>query len=109
MKNTGDTELHENPLEYYYANDAGAFFWIYESDGIITRDEVKLKTQKTEKIISGVTVGLAQEISNTTKFRKNLQYPYIEAVWNYKDANFNIRTDMISSEDVEKIIASMIQ
>jgi hypothetical protein len=96
-------------LELYYENEQGAWLWIYESNGKINRDKIKLKTQIIQKIINGVPVIIMQEIRNSDRFRQNLPYSYLEATWSRNGVNFNIRTDMISPVEAEKIIASMIK
>jgi len=101
---------HQTTLELYYQNN-GAWLWIYESNGVITREAVKLPTQKSEKIINGIPVNIAQEIPKKPSSRKRpkIRPPYVEATWSTKGINFNVRTDWISIEDVEKILASMIK
>ena len=98
----------QTTLELYYENEQGAWLWIYESNGTINRDEVKLKTNKLQKIVNGVPVIILQEIPNSAKLRQNLPYIYIEATWSHNEVNFNVRTDMISPAETETIIESMI-
>jgi hypothetical protein len=98
-------------LEVYYVNDEGAWLFVYEAEGAIVSPEYKIQTLKSEKIIAGITIGIAQEIPKTDGFRKpaKLQPPYFEAIWSKNGINFKVRTDWIPLEDVEKILISMIK
>jgi len=108
--NTIHKKKSQTTLEIYYQNDNdGSWLWIYESNGAIIRDEIKLQKQKLDNIINSISVNMSQEIPKNNSSRKKIKPPYIEAIWNYKGINFNVRTDWISSEDVEKIIKSMIK
>jgi hypothetical protein len=93
----------QTTVELNYRDDGDVVLWIYEANGLITRDKVKLPEQKSDKIIKGTTVTLRQEILADT------QSLYLEAAWSRNDINFNLASEGIALEEVEKIIASMIQ
>jgi hypothetical protein len=99
----------QTTLELNYNSDGDAWLWIFEANGVIIKDEVKLPEQKSEKIINGTAVTISQEILTDTPKRKILRPLYIEAAWSRNDINFNLASEGIALEEVEKIIASMIQ
>lgn len=102
----------QTTLEIYYQNvDDASWLWIYESDGVLIRDEIKLQTQKLDKVINGIHISIAQGFpkinSLLASFQKEPDMLYIEAIWKHNNINFNLRSDGISLGDVEKIISSM--
>jgi hypothetical protein len=102
---------HSHTLEVYYVNDEGAWLFVYEAADTIVSPEYKIQTQKSEKIVAGIPVSIAQEIPKKNGFRKTtkLQPPYFEAIWSKNGINFKVRTDWIPFEDLEKILVSMIK
>jgi len=99
----------QTTLELNYNNDGNVWLWIFEANGVIIRDQVTLPEQKSDKIIKGTAVTISQEILTDTPKRKILRPLYIEAAWSRNDINFNLASEGIALEEVEKIIASMIQ
>jgi len=95
-------------LELDYRSDNSAWFWIQESNGVITRNENKLLKQKLEKIIKNTSVIIMQEIPQNISTRKKEQSLYFEADWNHRGIYFNLSCIGIPLENIEKIISSMI-
>lgn len=102
---------NSHTLEVYYVNAEGAWLIVYESADAIVSPEYNIQTQKSEIIVAGISVSIAQEIPKKDGFRKptKLQPPYFEANWSKNGINFKVRTDWIPFEDVEKILVSMIK
>ena len=64
----------------------------------------------TEYIIKSVPVSLALEIQKTKSQGKIHGEPsFIEANWTHHDINFNLRSDGLSFDEAERVVASMIQ
>ena len=100
---------YQTILELYFKKYDGTWFSIFQSDKTIVFNEIKRQTQKSEKIINNVHVSLIQEIKQKPLFAKKPENLYVVAKWSYNTINFLLRSGGVSSDDVEKILASMIK
>jgi len=94
----------------YTHDDSEYIIWIVQTKKTSPpfRDIKNIET--TEKRINGITVNIEQEVFRpNSKSARSGEIPFIEAFWNYGDINFNLRSDGLSLEEAEKVIASMIR
>jgi hypothetical protein len=93
-------------VQLIHERDAdGAVLWITESDGPIELRPRK-NMQKMEKVIKGVSVQMESEPVLSARRTRSTQF--IEARWRLRGTYFNIRSDMLSMDEVGATVTSML-
>jgi hypothetical protein len=87
----------------YENNKLGYVIWVVEAKGPIPHDKPRKNLQLIDKVIRQVSVHIEQEIPKPLR-----EPPFIEANWSQKDMSFNLRSDGLSLDEAEKVIASLI-
>lgn len=73
-------------------------------------DRVPVKgAERLQKSIKEVLVSIEREVRKPSRIRRREQPPFIQANWSYRGINFNLRTDGLPLQEVEKVIASMLR
>jgi len=97
-------------MELVYSDEkTGYVIWIKEAKGPIPDYKPGKNMKLIDKEIKAISIHIEQEILKPGSRRmKRGEPPFIDANWSHKEINFNLRTDGISLDESEKIIASMI-
>jgi hypothetical protein len=92
-----------------WKNSKSNVLWLKESNGEIPNIEPRKNMQFIEKKIKDVPIRIEVEVlkPNSKRARKG-EPPFIEANWSRKGLNFNLRSDGLTLDEVEKAIASMM-
>jgi hypothetical protein len=100
---------HELIELVYSSNLNEHILWIKESQGPVSESKAKKDIHLFNKVIKGIPINIEQEIAKQHKNRTSGIEPlFTEANWVFKDLNYNLRTDGLSMDEVEKVIFSMI-
>lgn len=89
-------------------DDSEYLIWLIGSTGDIPDYAPVKGAEKLEKCIREVPVSIEHKVSNSRFRRLREQPPFIQANWSYRSINFNLRTDGLSLQEVEKVITSML-
>lgn len=89
--------------------DSGHLIWLKESSGPIPDLEGLERATAFNRKIGNTTVGIEQELIKQNSRRKRAEVPpFIQANWTEGGVNFNLRSDGLTLDEAEKVIASMI-
>jgi hypothetical protein len=94
----------------YTNNQNEHIIWLTQADGQISDIKPLRKSVFSEKQINGVLVSFAVIGAKRSRKRNIEEKPeFVEANWSNQNVNFNFKTDGLSIDEAEKVIASMIR
>jgi hypothetical protein len=105
FENKVKTETNKDAIIiYYYNNNSDSFIFLTESNGPLASELYERVSKQifweNKGILITVNNPIAQDFKNKTTMM-------MDARWIYKGQAYNIRTDAISSSELEKIVESM--
>jgi hypothetical protein len=98
-------------VESIFTNeDDEHIIWLTQADGLIPDIKPLSKSVFSEKKIHDILVSFAVIIAKPSRRKQTEEKPeFIEANWSNENINFNFKTDGLSIDEAEKVIASMIR